>query len=171
MTQIFLNHPLYTHTQAWIHLTEIHKYRSFLRLYHTTFKPAFSLVPPLVRSSSRAHHPLLSRFPPRRKPTTWLFFDGGFDIDTLYPPRIHYRFAEQYTYTYTNALHPRYTGRLALDGYIRDCDLRYRKLLSKARPKTRGGCIKFLNSSITATCRRCLPALLLTHDCTKKRSL
>lgn len=54
-----------------------------------------------------------------------------------------------------------------LDGYIRDCDLRYRKLLSKARPKTRSGCIKFLNSDITATCRRCLPSLLQTRSRTK----
>lgn len=39
------------------------------------------------------------------------------------------------------ASHPRLTG---------DCDLRYRKLLSSARPKTPGGCIKFLNSGMTA---------------------
>jgi len=61
--------------------------------------------------------------------------------------------------------HPQFAG---LDGYIRDCDLRYRKLLSKARPKTRGGCIKFLNSGMTATRRRCLPSLLQTRGCMKR---
>jgi len=65
-----------------------------------------------------------------------------------------------HTHTRMHYFHPRYTGRLALDGYIRDCDLRYRKLLSKTRPKTRGGCIKFLTSGMTATRRRCLPSLL-----------
>lgn len=44
-------------------------------------------------------------------------------------------------------------------GIYADCDLRYRKLLSKARPKMRGGCIKFLNSGMTATRRRCLPVV------------
>jgi len=61
--------------------------------------------------------------------------------------------------------HPQSAG---LDGYIRDCDLRYRKLLSKARPKTRGSCIKFLNSGMTATRRRCLPSLLQTRGCMKR---
>jgi len=61
--------------------------------------------------------------------------------------------------------HPQSAG---LDGYIHDCDLRYRKLLSKARPKTRGSCIKFLNSGMTATRRRCLPSLLQTRGCMKR---
>lgn len=91
-------------------------------------------------------------FSPRRISTAWLFFDGGFDIDTLY----HREYITGLPSNIRTRMH--YAPQFAVrDGYIRDCDLRYRKLLSKARPKTRGGCIKLLNSGMTATRRRCLP--------------
>lgn len=97
-----------------------------------------------------------------------IFRWGRFDIDTLYPREYIIGLPSN---THMNALRPpagrRPSRSLAHDGYIHDCDLRYRKLLSKARPKTRDGCIKFLNSSMTATGRRCLPSLLQTHGCTK----
>lgn len=69
------------------------------------------------------------------------------------PARIHYRLAEQYTRECITPIHNPPAASLparptnqpstqpasqppSFDGYIRDCDLRYRKLLSRARSKS-----------------------------------
>lgn len=121
-------------------------------LYDTTFKLVVA-HPPIVRS------PVGYIIPPLVPPSTHIYdvviFRWRIRHRYVISPRIHYRVAEQYAHECITA-HPQSAG---LDGYIRDCDLRYRKLLSKARPKMRGGCIKFLNSGMTATRRRCLPVV------------
>lgn len=146
-----------------MHGEEAHERRPFARDFTTI--PLSSSRPPLVRvfPFARIIYFFLDAY--RRRS---YFSMRRFDIDTLYPREYIIGLPSN---THTNALRPTAGRRpprpLTLDGYIHNCDLRYCKLLSKARPKTRDGCIKFLNSSMTATGRRCLSSLLQTRGCTK----
>lgn len=128
----------------WLDFAAIPLSSSGVRVPPSPPSPSSPLVHPLRASST-------SRFPRdacRRR--GYFAMEDSTSIRYI-PARIHYRLAEQYTRECITLTHPP-----PLDVYIPDCDLRYRKLLSRARPKTPGGRIKFLNSDMTATTRRCL---------------
>lgn len=116
--------------------------------------------PPLLHPRPFVHHPLLVSLPSTHTDDARLFFGGRFDIDTLYPRRIHYRLAEQYTRQCITPAHPP-TIRwplLSLSSllYRRPAGSIYAIVIydianyfRKACPKMRDGCIKFLNSAMT----------------------
>lgn len=95
-----LTHTRRNHTRIYrsVH-TNILLLTTLLR-YH--FHRLVVAHPPIVRSPSRTS--FLS-FLPRHISTTWLFFDGGFDIDTLYPREYITGLPSN---AHTNALHPQY---------------------------------------------------------------